>query len=55
MQQSIKAGAFDEIRIDLVPVLLGKATRPFDRLGTEPTELEKIRMIDAPGVTHLGF
>jgi len=41
--------------IHLAPVLLGDGIRLFDHLGTEPIELESIRAIDAPGVTHLGF
>jgi dihydrofolate reductase len=54
-QQALKAGLLDEIHIDLVPVLLGQGTRLFDYLGIEPVELEAIRVVQAPGVTHLGF
>jgi dihydrofolate reductase len=54
-QQCIKAGLLDEINIDLAPVLLGKGTRFFEHLGIEPIDLETIRVIDAPGVTHLRF
>jgi dihydrofolate reductase len=52
-QQCIKAGLLDEIRIDLVPVLLGGGVRLFDHLGTGPIELERIRVVEAPDVTHL--
>jgi hypothetical protein len=38
-----------------VPILLGNGVRLFDKLGTAPIELESIRVIEAPGVTHLGF
>jgi dihydrofolate reductase len=55
MQQCLKAGLLDEIRIDLVPVLLGDGVRLFDHLGIEPIDLEITRVIEAPGVTHLGF
>ena len=55
VQQCIKAGLVDEIGIDLVPVLLGQGVRYFDHLGTEPIELERTRVIEAPGVTHLRF
>lgn len=54
-QQCLKAGLLDEIHIDLVPVLLGEGVRLFDHLGTEPIELERTRVIEAPGVTHLTF
>jgi dihydrofolate reductase len=55
LQQCLKAGLLDELYIDLVPVLLGNGVRLFEHLGTEPIELERIRAIEAPGVTHLGF
>ena len=54
-QQCIKAGLLDEIHIDLVPVLLGDGVRLFDHLGTGPIDLERTRVIEAPGVTHLTF
>jgi len=54
-QQSIRAGLLDEIHVDLVPVLLGGGVRLFEHLGTEPIGLERTRVIEAPGVTHLTF
>lgn len=54
-KQCINAGLLDEIYIDLVPVLLGGGVRLFEHLGNAPIDLEKIIVIDAPGVTHLGF
>jgi dihydrofolate reductase len=55
MQQCLKVGLLDEIYVDVAPVLLGSGVRLFDHLGTGPIELESIRTIEAPGVTHLGF
>ena len=55
LQQALKVKLVDEIHIDVAPVLLGKGVRLFDQLGAEPIELENIRTIAAPGVTHLGF
>ena len=55
VQQCLQVGLLDEIHIDLVPVLLGAGIRLFDHLGAEPVELERIRVIEAPGVTHLTF
>lgn len=54
-QQCIKAGLLDEIHIDLVPVLLSGGVRLFEHLGNQPIDLETIHVIDATGVTHLGF
>ena len=55
LQQCLNAGLMDEIHIDLVPLLLGNGVRLFDHLGIEPIKLESIRVIQAPGVTHLGY
>ncbi len=54
-QQCLRAGLLDEIQIHLVPVLLGAGVRLFDHLGTKSIELETIRVVDSPGVTHLRF
>jgi dihydrofolate reductase len=51
-QQCQRAGLLDEIQIHLVPVLLGTGVRLFDRLGADNINLEVIRVVDAPGVTH---
>ncbi len=55
LQQALNARLVDEIYVDVAPLLLGNGVRLFDHLGAEPTELESIRTIEAPGVTHLGF
>jgi dihydrofolate reductase len=55
-QQALRGGLLDEIQIHLVPVLLGSGKRLFEHLGTEPIELERTRVVEAPeGVTHLRF
>jgi dihydrofolate reductase len=54
-QQCLRAGLLDEITIHLAPVLLGGGVRLFEHLGGAPIDLEIIRVVDAPGVTHLGF
>lgn len=54
VQQCIKAGLLDEVHIDLVPVLLGGGVRLFDHLEGQ-VELERTRVVEAPGVTHLTF
>jgi len=55
LQQCLNAGLMDEIHVDVAPLLLGKGVRLFDHLNIAPIELESIRVVDAPGVTHLGF
>ena len=55
VQQCIKAGLLDEIHMDLVHVLLGGGVSLFDHLGTGPIDLERTRVIEGAGVTHLTF
>jgi dihydrofolate reductase len=55
IQQFLKAGRLDELQIHIAPVLLGGGVRLFDQMGTAHIELEKSRVIDSPGVTHLKF
>jgi dihydrofolate reductase len=45
----------DEIQIHLVPVLLGGGVRLFDDPGPHRVELERTRVVESPGVTHLRF
>ncbi len=54
LQQGLRAGLVDEINLSVVPVLLGSGVRLFDHLG-KPIELETVRVIQAPGVTHLTY
>jgi hypothetical protein len=35
--------------------LFGEGIRLFDRMGPEPIELENIRVVASPRVTHLRF
>ena len=52
-QALLRAGQLDEMEIYLVPVLLGDGRPLFGSLGT--TELHLVRVLDAPGVTHLRY
>lgn len=55
LQQCLNAGLMDEIHLDVAPLLLGKGVRLFDQLNIDPIRLERIRVVEAPGVTHIGF
>ena len=55
VQQCIGAGLLDEITIHLVPVLLGRGVSLFGGLDREGLELSILRIVDAPGVTHLTY
>lgn len=56
VQQCLGAGLLDELIVHLIPVLLGGGVRLLDHLGdAAPVRLECVRVVDAPGVTHLQY
>ncbi|MEW6401205.1 MAG: dihydrofolate reductase family protein [Chloroflexota bacterium] len=55
LQQCLNAGLMDEIHVDVAPLLLGNGIRLFDHLNIKPIELECIRVVNTPHVTHLGY
>jgi dihydrofolate reductase len=52
---ALAAGVLDELEIHLVPVLLGQGLRLFDERGPEHIELERTRILEGEGVTHIHF
>jgi len=54
-QQYLAAGLIDELDISVVPNLLRGGARLFDNLGDAGIELEQVRAVDAPGVTHIKY
>jgi dihydrofolate reductase len=54
-RQLLQAGRVDELRIHLVPVLLGAGTRLFDSLGGEHIQLKALDVIEGPKATHLRY
>jgi dihydrofolate reductase len=52
-QQFLNAGRVDELQIHLVSKLLGDGLRLFAH-GV-PLNLERTRVLESPGVTHLRF
>jgi dihydrofolate reductase len=54
-QQCLNAGLLDVIRVDLVPVLLGKGIRWFDNLSHAPVMLDDPEVTEGLRVTHLAY
>jgi dihydrofolate reductase len=54
-QQCLNAGLLDEIRVDLVPVLLGQGIPFFANLANGPVRLEGPTLIEGDRVTHLYY
>jgi dihydrofolate reductase len=55
VQQYLKAGLLDEMNIHVAPVFLGDGVRLFENLGPQLREIECIRVIESPAVTHLRY
>lgn len=55
VRAALSAGMLDEIHLHVAPVLLGQGVRLFEHLGTEWIELERLRMVETPSMTHLRF
>ena len=55
VQQGLRAGLLDELVISLVPVVLGRGARPLEGLEPGSVQLDLVRVVDAPGVTHLTY
>jgi dihydrofolate reductase len=55
IQQCVSAALVDEIRLHLVPVLLGAGTRLFEHSLADSIELEQTDQVATPFATHLTF
>src|SRR3954469_18188964 len=55
INQYLAAGLLDELELHVVPVLLGAGARLFDNLGPAKIQLEQVRAVEAPGVTHIKY
>ena len=53
VQQYLAAGLLDEMQLHVSPLLLGDGVRLFENTGTP--DLEPIRVIESPAVTHLAY
>jgi dihydrofolate reductase len=54
INQYLAAGLVDELELHIVPLLLGGGARLFEGVGPH-IELEQVRTVEAPGVTHLKY
>ena len=54
-QQYLAAGLLDELELHVVPVVLGDGARLFDNLRDADVQIEQVRAVEAPGVTHLKY
>jgi dihydrofolate reductase len=55
IDQYLAAGLLDELELHVVPVLLGGGARLFADLGDADVQLEQVRAVEAPGVTHVKY
>ncbi len=55
IQQCLALHLVDEMQLSIVPVVLGGGTRLFDNVGDAGLELEQVRAVEAPGVTHIEY
>jgi dihydrofolate reductase len=53
IQQCLAAGLVDEFELNVVPIVLGGGERLLKDVGN--LQLEQLRMIEAPGVTHMKY
>ena len=54
-QMALAAGILDEMEIHLIPVLFGQGRRLFDNMAAKQIELERIRVLEGDGVTHMRY
>ncbi len=54
INQYLAAGLVDQLELHLVPLLLGGGERLFEGVGPD-VRLELLRVVEAPGVTHLKY
>jgi dihydrofolate reductase len=54
-QLALAAGVLDELELHLIPVLFGQGRRLFEGLDPEHIELERTRVLEGDGATHLHY
>ena len=55
-QQCLRAQLADELHVDIMPVFLGSGLHPFENLGAQLPQLERLEVVELPGGrTHFKF
>ena len=54
-QQCLNHGLLEEVRLDLVPVFLGRGIRYFDGVDNDTIRLELLQIVAGDGVTHMRY
>jgi dihydrofolate reductase len=54
-QSYLRAGLIDEIHIHIIPVLLCCGTLLFEQIGSSQIQLERIKIMESAGATHIWF
>jgi dihydrofolate reductase len=54
-QLALAAGVLDELELHVVPVLFGQGRRLFEGLDAGQIELERTRILEGEGVTHMHY
>jgi dihydrofolate reductase len=55
VNQYLAADLVDEIDVSIAPVILGGGERLFEGLDRGAVKLEQVRVVEAPGVTHIKY
>jgi dihydrofolate reductase len=55
IQQGLIHGLVDELLLHLAPVLLGDGVRRVDGMASPQVELETLRVVESPAVTHITY
>jgi dihydrofolate reductase len=54
-QLALAAGVLDDLELHVVPVLFGQGRHLFDNMSAEQIELERTRVLEGEGVTHMHY